>query len=308
MARAVLVPVDASSFAEHALPHGLAIARRTGAVLHVALVDVPADRYAPAYALTGTGQDGLVEDRHHGATYLDELADRLRETGVRIRPVLLRGRPADELARYADAEQIELVVMTTHGRGGFQRAWLGSTTDRMVRQCGAPILVVRQAGEPVAGPESDGLFRRVVAALDGSPVSENALLAALDLCVAADASVTLAHVLCWGAPPEAGYVPQASQHTREDVARADARIREHLEAVARHPALAGRSVEIRVVADYEAGAAILDLAAAADADLVVLGTHGRGGLGRLILGSVADKVVRGTTRPVFVLRCPRAPG
>jgi nucleotide-binding universal stress UspA family protein len=309
MARAVLVPVDASSFAEHALPYGLGIARRTGAVLHLALVHVPADLFAPAFAVPDTLETGDPMTRDHGGVYLDDVAARLGGGEVEVRPVLLVGRPADALSRYAGEEEVDVVVMTTHGRGGLQRAWLGSTTDRMVRQCGAPILVIRPTDATrEVGPGSDRAFGRVVAALDGSAASERALHAALDLCVAPGAEVILTHVLTWGAPPEAGYLPQTAHVPVDHAAEEEGRMAAYLARVAARPALAGREVSQRLLADYEPAAAILDLADAADADLVVLGTHGRGGLSRLLLGSVADKVIRGTSRAVFVMRCPRTSG
>jgi nucleotide-binding universal stress UspA family protein len=309
MARAVLVPVDASSFAEHALPYAVGIARRTGAVLHLALVHVPADLFAPAFAVPDTLDTRDPASREHGAIYLDEVAARLAGGDVEMKPVLLTGRPADALARYAGEEDVEVVVMTTHGRGGLQRAWLGSTTDRMVRQCGAPILVIRPTDATrEVSPGSDHIFNRVVAALDGSAASERALHSALDLCVAPDAEVILTHVLTWGAPPEAGYLPQSAHVPADHAAEEEGRMAEYLRRVAARPALAGREVSTRILADYEPAAAVLDLAESADADLLVLGTHGRGGLSRLLLGSVADKVIRGTSRAVFVMRCPRTPG
>jgi nucleotide-binding universal stress UspA family protein len=301
--RAILVPVDGSSFAEHALPYGLGIARRTGATLHLALVHVPADTMAPAYPLADVVEARLTEERDREVIYLDRLVERLAPSGVELRRALLHGRVSEALTAYVEEASIDLVAMTTHGRGGFQRAWLGSTTDAMCRECPAPILLIRPSatgGEVDAS--SDHAFRRVLAALDGSQASERALAGALALGVTAEASVVLAHVV---GPPVAAaspYLPDPIQLTQEEVAARTARVQRYLTGVASWAELEDRAVETRIMTDYEPAPAILDLAETVDADLLVLGTHGRGGLRRLILGSVADKVVRGTHRAVFVHR------
>jgi nucleotide-binding universal stress UspA family protein len=106
-------------------------------------------------------------------------------------------------------------------------------------------------------------------------------------------------------PPVANtlpYLPDTIQLTHEEIAAREAHVREYLDGVAGLPLLQGRDVETRILVDYEPALGILELADEASADLIVLGTHGRGGLRRMILGSVADKVIRGTHRAVLVHR------
>jgi nucleotide-binding universal stress UspA family protein len=301
--RAILVPVDGSNFAEHALPYGLAMARRTGATLHVALVHVPADLATPAYPLADAIQARAEEDRDREAAYMESLVERLAPAGVTIQPAILRGHVADALSHYVDKRAIDVVAMTTHGRGGLQRAWLGSTTDAMVRQCRVPLLLMRPAdGTREIGPPSDISFHRILAALDGSEAAERALADAVRLGITADASIVLLHVM---QPPVAAaspYLPHTIQLTRDEMATREAYQKTYLDEVAHSDPLAGRRVETRLVVDYEPAAAILDVAAEDGADLIVVGTHGRGGLRRMLLGSVADKVIRGTHRAVLVHR------
>lgn len=303
MPSSVLVPVDGSNFAEHALPYALGIARRTGATLHLALVHVPAEILSPHYPLVDALESRDAELREHDASYMEALVERLKPSGVDLKPALLRGRVGSALADYVDDAAIDLVVMTTHGRGGLQRAWLGSTADSLIRHSMIPILLVRPAQDTrEIGPDSDHEFQKVLAALDGSDTSETALRDAFEIGVTEQASLVLVHAL---QPPVAAaspYLPHTIQLTHDEMEAREAHMRDYLERVAASEWLGGRTTEIRVPVDYHPAPAILELAGEEGADLIVLGTHGRGGLRRLVLGSVADKVIRGTHRPVLVHR------
>jgi nucleotide-binding universal stress UspA family protein len=302
MPKAILVPVDGSAFAEHALPYGLAIARRTGAALHVALVHVPPELPAASYPLAEALETRLREDRDRETAYLEDVVRRL-STEVTIRPALLKGHVPDALSRYVEEQGIDLVAMTTHGRGGLQRAWLGSTTDGLVHQCNVPLLLLRPADGPrQPDPFREISFRRILAALDGSEAAERALFRAAQLGVTASASVTLLHVMQPAISSTAPYLPHTIQLTPDEIKAREANQRQYLAGIAASEELAGRSVETRLLVDYEPAAAILDVAKTEGADLIVVGTHGRGGLRRMLLGSVADKVIRGTQRAVLVHR------
>ena len=303
MPRRVLVPVDGSNFAEHALPYALGIARRTGATLHLALVHVPTEIVSPAYPLADALESRDAEMREHDSAYMEGLVERLKPSGVEIHPALLGGRVASALADYVDDARIDLVVMTTHGRGGLQRAWLGSTADSLIRHCMIPLLLVRPSDETrEIGPESDRAIGTVLAALDGSETSETALRDAFELGITEDAALVLVHAL---QPPVAAaspYLPHTIQLTHDEMESREEHMKEYLERVADQPWLSDRRTTVRVRVDYHPAPAILEIAEEEGADLIALGTHGRGGLRRLVLGSVADKVIRGTHRPVLVHR------
>jgi nucleotide-binding universal stress UspA family protein len=303
MPSSVLVPVDGSNFAEHALPYALGIARRTGASIHLALVHVPADATSSSYPLADALEARNAELRDYDAEYVQQLADRLESAGVTIRPALLRGRVITGLVQYIEEQKIDLVVMTTHGRGGLQRAWLGSTADGLIRHSMIPILLVRPAEDTrEIGPDSGHEFHRVLAALDAGETAETALRDAFELGITRNASLLLVHVL---QPPVAAaspYLPHTIQLTHDEMAAREIHMQGYLDRIARSDWLGQRTVETRVRVDYHPAPAILETAEDYGADLIVLGTHGRGGLRRLLLGSVADKVIRGTHRPVLVHR------
>lgn len=299
MSRAILVPVDGSNFAEHALPYALGVARRTAAVLHLGLVHTPVEVLNPNYPLAAQLERQDDRLRAWNAGYMEDLVARLRPSGVDVRPALLEGPVVPTLRRFVEENCVELVIMTTHGRGGVERAWLGSNADGLLRTLEVPLLLVRPSEETrEIGPDSDQVFRRVVAAMDGSDMATAALRDAAELGVLGNASITLAHVL---EPPVAPF----THYVGVDPDLLEARkigARHTLEALLREEWLRDRPVNVEVTVDHFPAECLLDLANHANADLIVVGTRGRGPLKRLLLGSVADKVIRGTYRPVLVRR------
>ena len=303
MPRSILVPVDGSNFAEHALPYALGVARRTGAHVHLVLVHVPFEVVSPSYPLADELAERESLQRDEDAAYIERLVQRLKPSGVQLKPALLRGHVTASIARFVEEESIDLVVMTTHGRAGLQRAWLGSTADSLLRRLIIPLLIVRPAEETrEVEPRADIRFSRVVAALDGSRTAEDALRDAIELGVAGDASLIIAHVLQPPITAYSPYIPHAVQITQDEVAIRREGMDRYMERLSKVPWLEGRRITRELRVDYHAAHAILEIARKTDADLIVLGTHGRGGLRRMILGSVADKVIRGTHRPVLVHR------
>ncbi|HUE77566.1 MAG TPA: universal stress protein [Longimicrobiales bacterium] len=297
MSNAILVPVDGSSFAEHALPYALGIARRTAATLHVGLVHVRYHLASPSYPLVAELEAQDAAELERDRVYLDELVERLRPSGVRVRPMLLHGQVVPSLTGFIEEHGIGLVVMTTHGRGGLQRAWLGSTADGLLRNVDIPLLLVRPSdGTREIGAGSDHVFRHVLAALDGGDTAEAALREAVELGVVGRAAVTLAHVVQPALTAFAPYVEPGAA----DLEIRDLRLKRRLASLSREEWLWDRRIEVELELDYFPAQSLLEMAERRDADLIVLGTHGRGGLSRMILGSVADKVIRGTSRPVLV--------
>ncbi|HSJ10870.1 MAG TPA: universal stress protein [Longimicrobiales bacterium] len=293
MIQRILVPLDGSSFSEHSLPYALRVAQASGARIDVALVHV---RQWPV-----SGEAALVEDvdrweaehRAREADYLHDLAARLhREGGVTVGPELLTGEIVPALERAAKAA--DLVVMTTHGRAGLERAWLGSVADALVRHVDVPLLLVRPSDdEPV-----DAAFRHVLLALDGSDTAERCIDPALE--VAPDARVTVLRVVAPPAAVASPYIPHAARLTHEGMEDRLATANHHVDSVHTRLLARGRDAAAEVLLDYHEAHAILRFARENDVDLIALGTRGRSPLARLLMGSVSDKVVRGATVPVLV--------
>jgi nucleotide-binding universal stress UspA family protein len=213
------------------------------------------------------------------------------------------------LCGQAEALGVDLVVLTTHGRGPLGRFWLGSVADALVRRLPVPALLVRpQEGAPAAEA-----VRHILVPLDGSPLAEQILEPAAALAELTGAAVTLLRVVGPVPPPGAevpdGLIEEAVQQLLEKTAELQERVNagasQGLETAAARLRERGLVVQTRVAVADAPAPAILDAAREVGADLIALATHGRRGLKRLLLGSVADKVVRGGTLPVLLLR-PRA--
>jgi nucleotide-binding universal stress UspA family protein len=297
--RSLLVPVDGDSFGEHALPLALGIARRAGAAVRVVHVYCPLQStYSPDRVYYDGGLDALLRRRQQA--YLDGLVRRLaKATSVPVTPVYREGREvADSLCEAASAGT-DLVAMATHGRGPLGRFWFGSVGDALMRRLSVPLLLVRGNTAP-ADLAGDPVMRHVLVPLDGSGLAEQALEPALALGTLAGADHTLLRVVPLETDCSAGYGGTAPRPLGEG---RQAEAWSYLRRTTDQLGGRGRRVHPRIVlAEQPTAKAILGYAGTHDADLIALATRGRGGLARLFRGSVADRVVRGASVPVLVVR------
>src|SRR6266487_2246759 len=195
MYRSILAPLDGSPLSERALPLALDIARRTGAFLHLVHVHLPlaAPMYTADFPLADTGLDERACESERA--YLNALAGRLRaETDIPVGAAFLDGAitdsVADLIAAHAREHRADLIVMTTHGRGGLARVWLGSVADELVRRLPMPVLLQRpDQRAPVTAVAQPP--RRILIPLDGSANAEAVLPYALALGQATQAQYTL---------------------------------------------------------------------------------------------------------------------
>jgi len=297
--RSILVPLDGSDLAAEALPLAAAIARRCGGQLRLALVhEHPAIPLDTVTSKTFTSMD--LATRKAERAYLREVRSRLREDKVRVASaVTLAGTVGSALVTYVHDLGVDLVVMATHGRGGFRRIWLGSTADHLVRQLDIPVLLVRPASaRPIEGPARAAT---VLVPLDGSPLAEEALGPALELAQAWKADLHLLRVVGPVIAADPTH-PVSTVYDEELTTMARAAAQAYLDKVIRRLGEEGVRATGAAVIGGNTADAILDAAHAARVGAMAIATHGRGGLGRLVLGSVADKLVRGAEVPVLVWR------
>ena len=307
MVRSLLVPLDGSTFGEHALPLALTIARRAQAKLQVVHVHIPLLSFD-----TTMGYESGVDEhiRQQEQAYLDSVVQRLASvTTVSITTALLQGQVVDALHEHAQTTGVDLIVMTTHGRGPLSRLWLGSIADELIRRAPAPLLLLRpQEGAPDLTKER--LLRKILIPLDGSALAEQILEPALALGAPLEADYTLLRVTRPMLPlyPEAfattavepGHAMRQQMQQLHEQVKGEAQT--YLDGVAER--LRGRShrVQTRVASGEQPAAVILDAANTCGSDLIALETNARRGMSRLLLGSVADKVLRGAVMPVLVSR------
>lgn len=300
--RTVLVPLDGSPFAEQALPWAAAIAGPARARLRLVLVH-QSPSPPPADAATRRLYTRIeLSLRKAQRDYLAKVADRMRrEHGVQVAKATLQGTPAPALARYVQETDPEIVVMTTHGEGGIRRAWLGSVADQLVRSLETPMLIVRprEDDEAAAGVAA---LQEILVALDGSARAEAALPPATTLALLLKAKLALVRVVQPVMPFTDPVRPFPLGFDEELTRLGRAQAQDYLDDVSERLNAAGVAASGAAVVGSSVFEAIQDAARAPGTGMIALATRGRGGLPRLVLGSVADKLVRGGELPVLVTR------
>lgn len=303
----IMVPLDGSAFSERALPFAQLIAQRSGAELHLVQVHVPRTVMGhmggvPSY-IAPRWEDGL---REHEDSHLRSLAARVSsESGIVVRETLLHGAVIDTLLEYARDAGIEAIIATTHGRGGVARALLGSVADGLVRHSHVPVMLVRpdavQAARTAGGHAAPDVARinRLLIALDGSDLSARVLEPAATLARVTGAACTLLRVV----PPFYmldEYDRPTFRIDEAGIERARDDATSYLRKMAHDLRTRGVAADVLAVSHEDAAEAIITHAAALRADVIALSTHGRGGWQRVVLGSVADRLVRAGTTPVLL--------
>src|SRR5918911_1310166 len=276
MFQQIMVPLDGSELAERALPCAEQLGVATGATLHlvhaVELVPPPTVGFALAYMPGRIHGDLVAQETQQATAYLDKMRERVAASGVHVRTEQMLGIAAATLLDYERDAGIDLVVMCSHGRTGLARFALGSVAEHLLRHGTAPVLLVRPFGDPVS-------LEHAVVPLDGSERAEKALQVVNGLAPDVVREVTLVRVI---EGPEQrseaeNYLAEAAQQLQVD----------HL--ACRQQVERGNAAQV-----------ILDVAGTDK--LVVMATHGRSGLTRWALGSVADRVAHGGVGAVLLVR------
>jgi nucleotide-binding universal stress UspA family protein len=314
MFRTILVPLDGSVFAEHALPLAVSVARHCEATLRLLRVVPPLADY---FFMPPEPTDPLAAElrqlyRAEAQAYLNDVAHRLKDAGPVICDVMEEEEGVGE-SICADAVKTgaELIVLSSHGRGAVARFWLGSNADKLVRTAPVPVLLARPPeNAPAADLRREAPLQHFLIALGGNTSAAQVVEPALALGKATGAVYTLVRVvrpafpnlltdIGAGPTPPSGWIG-LNKIDEQNCQKAE----DYLRTVAERLRAAGATVQTRVHIAEQPAAAILREATLVGADMIALETHGRG-VSRLLIGSVADKVVRGTSLPVLVCRLPK---
>ncbi|GAB3311938.1 universal stress protein [Haloplanus rallus] len=283
----ILFPTDGSDGAEAAFGHVLDLAEAHDATVYVLNVaDTTRDSVTQ---IQGQVIDALERE---GARVVQETAGRASDRGVATVTEVLQGEPYSTVVDYAAANDVDVIVMPTHGRRGLERFLLGSTTERVIRRADVPVLTLRPDDDVrVRHP-----YRNVLVPTDGSATADAALDLALDLTAAEGAGLHLLSVVdvtSLGIDVRTDIAVESLEESAADVVEsATATANEAGVTPAATAVELGTSVA-RVVRSY-----VDDH----DVDLVVAGTHGRTGFDRYVLGSVTEKLVRASPVPVLTVR------
>ncbi len=289
MAGEILVPTDGSPESERAFDVAIPLARACGCTLKLMWAWEGLGNLSEVVAETVLDSIRQRESTDR-ANYLRDLGKRRcdpDDVGWVIH--VPTGEPAEEIAKADESTSVRYVVMATHGRSGFKRWRLGSVADRVVRTTRKPTVLIR----PLEGVTLSDTIRKIVVPLDGSEASESAVQEAVDVARPAGATLLLLRTV-------SAIVPASP--VAIDTAYVQANLAAERAAVGHLTAIAERAADVpceTIVLMGDASSAIIE--AAEEADLIVMASHGRGGLARLALGSVTDACIRGSGKPVMVV-------
>jgi len=305
MYKTIIVPLDGSTFAERAVATAASIAQNSGA-------DLVLTRVHESYLYEGLDNSSYEDmSRRDEEEYLASIADHVDATyGVTAERTLLNGAVAPAICELAAGMDAPLIVLSTHGRTGFSRFWLGSIADAIVRLAQTPVLMLRHRGAAIGLEALPHQCANVLVPLDGSDLADTVLPHAASLARIFRAHLTLLRVVAPIPAPAALYAmpfavpPQQADDTLS--VRIEA-AQSYVDAIAARLRVDDPVLEVATdvrVAESPAPA-ILEATASHSADTIAIATHGRG-MSRLVIASVADKLLRGGPEAVLVVRPERA--
>lgn len=291
----ILCPIDFSGYSERALMYAMRMAAWHGAQLRVLHVMPP--------MASGTTSAIAASCRDLTTHNMRAAVERRRLPGVDITTELVESAdPAARIIECADSFGVDLVVTGSHGRTGVERALLGSVLETLLHRCGRPVLAIpshlddQRPGKPIR-------FGRIVCAVDFAAASLNALAYAIAIAEESDARLTLLHVI--DVPPEFKHHPQPPDFNVDPIrAEAEAECLTRLRALVPDGARDYCTIETAVI---EGGVSrqLLRMSAAANADLIVLGVHGRNAFDLAFFGSTSKDVIRQAHCPVLIVPAGR---
>lgn len=285
----LVVPLDGSEPAEAALAIAELIPSQ-----RVRLLTVEFDAQVPMLGDAPAWEVWRAEREREGQTYLERMAEPLRRQGRAVETIFEFGDPADLIVGVA--ADADLIVMGSHGRGGADRVLFGSVADRVARHATCLTLIVRGGERPAVAPP----LSRLVVPLDGSLFAERALPTATALAAVLGLPIHLVRVFDFDALRA---TVQAGIHAATAYAQSQEAIRRQGEEYLATQAQRLRNRDLTATSELRIGPPAAELLEAVrTGDLIVLTTHGRGGIRRWLLGSVAEKLVRLAPAPVLLVR------
>jgi nucleotide-binding universal stress UspA family protein len=289
----VAVALDGSEFGERALPSAAAISSLFDATL--ILISVLPARGAMRVLPKGRSSGNPMEaGQAETEAYLSGLAGRYREQGIRAEYYVAAGPVAQSIDVLTNELGADLLVMSTHGRSGVSRFMMGSNASAFLQLLRLPLILLRP--QALAAGERP-ILRRVLVTLDGSGFAEQVLPWAQVVSQVSSAELLLLTVPEVPDPSMYGAMGDAIDELRE---QAESNARRYLERTA--AMLRDQGMAVRpLVEGSRPATTILDVAEREGVDLIMVATHGRGGMERLFLGSVADRVVHHSTCPVLLI-------
>jgi nucleotide-binding universal stress UspA family protein len=281
----ILVPLDGSKLAEQVLPYARWLAGAYGASITLVRVTDPDAR------LPFTANQSASDYLKYTAASLSPLS---------VDTVEKIGKPAEVIVDTAKGDADCLIAMATHGLTGPRRWVLGSVASKVVQTADNPILLIRVAQD--AAPLGPFAVKRVIVPLDGSGLAEKVLPHVMVL--ASKLKLDMQLVRTYSLPPDAyvvadGVIAQGPAQYRKNLHEESEK---YLDGKVASLQADGFTAVSATVIEGDAASELIDLAAEPPQSLIAMSTHGRSGLGRWVLGSVAEKVVQHSLAPVLLIR------
>jgi len=308
MFKQILVPLDGSTLAEQALPVATQLAHASsGSIVLVRVANFPVD-YGGGYTQAPLMTEQVIETELDNVdAYLKNVATSEALAGIPVKAESMFGQPLQDILSVVESRRVDLIVICSHGRTGLKRWALGSIAQGLAHQSTVPLLVLREGGQitAVSSGATHGPICALVA-LDGSPFAETAILPAANLVAQLSAPdegiLHLAHV-----------ITHVGDEALQSAKKYIAGVTEQLQQKLRDSNL---SITWSLLRDKDIAGTVIDLAEHGDnktstdqvhrCDLIAMSTHGRGGLERLMMGSVTERVLHGTKLPMLIVRPQRS--
>lgn len=294
----ILVPLDGSKAAEKVLPHARSLAGKLKVPVELlAVVDI-ADVASHTASERPRFLDSAIERAmEHSSSYLQGVARAFPDVGM-VKCSVEKGKAEEAIIEKAATDRAMLIAMATHGRSGLNRFLLGSVAEKTLRATVNPLLLVRATEEP---KEGESLLKAILVPLDGSELGEGVLPMIADIAKRLDLEVELFrayHIPYNVYGGDAGFY---AGNYEELIAGVRDEAIEYLGKKAAEVKKLGVEKVSYVVKDGFAGDEIIALAQKNQA-LIAMSSHGRSGVKRWVLGSVAETVVRHAANPVLITR------
>jgi len=285
----ILVPLDGSKLSEKVLPQVELLAKRSNA--EVILLRVVPFSWPSEFLHVREMGDKLDKE---ASDYLFAINAKLIEKGIRGECCVHEGSVPEIVCDFAKGNEIDLIAMSTHGRRGVKRWALGSVADKVIQTSSVPVLLNRITGKKVTSSH----YKNILIPVDGSHFSENVFPQARYLVELFKAKVWFLHVIDT-------HLVESFTALKDNIIEEDGKsienIQNYFSTIEKRVKETQVAYEL-VIKKGNPAETICDFAKENEIDLIAMSTHGRGGIARWALGSVADKVVQSSSKPVLLIR------
>lgn len=280
----ILVPLDGSALAERVLPAALQLAE----AMHGSITLLTVVAKKPNYNADLMAK-AIQTGEYEADLYLRSVRKHLLPSVVPIATAVIIGKPDKDIIEYAKENDTDLIIMSTHGRSGITRWSFGRTADKVLRRSPCPTVILRS--EHDIEPDQ---FKRILLPLDGSPLAERVLVAALEIAKGVGVELFMIQVVEPGSFYGFGH---DEAHIDEEIETAQTYLAELRDRAIPADVVVHSHVAVGSSADV-----IVDYAEAQSIDLIVVSSRGDSGFDSWMFGSVAEKVMKGAPCAILVIR------